>query len=73
MRRAMARHWAGDTDEARQEVRRQVMGTTLDDLRRAGEVMTKAMQGAPVVVLGAEEALKEAGKTLAGMEITRAM
>ncbi|WP_243358245.1 insulinase family protein [Fundidesulfovibrio terrae] len=70
---SMARHWAGDSDEARQEVRRQVMNTTLDDLRRAGEVMTKAMHGAPVVVLGSEEGLKDAGKTLKGLEINRAM
>jgi hypothetical protein len=70
---AMARHWAGDTDEARQEVRRQVLHTTLEDLHAAGQVMLRAMKGAPVVVLGAEDTLAEAAKELSGMELTRAL
>jgi len=36
-------------------------------------VMSQAMAGAPLVVLGAEDGLKEAAKKLKGMEITRAM
>ncbi|MFZ5427613.1 MAG: insulinase family protein [Thermodesulfobacteriota bacterium] len=70
---ALARHWANDTDQVRQQVRREVMGTTLEDLREAGRVMKKAMEGAPVVVLGGEERLKEAARELKGMEITRAI
>ena len=70
---SIARHWAGDSDQARQEVRRQVMTTTLGDLRAAGEVMRRAMQDAPVVVLGSQEQLEEAAKELTGLEITRAM
>ena len=70
---AMARHWGRDTEEARQRVREEVMGTTLEDLRAAGRVMKQAMQDAPVVVLGSEEGLKAAAKSLGGMELTRAM
>lgn len=70
---AMSRHWAGDSEEARQKMREEVMHTTLEDLRAAGEVMKRAMDGAPVVVLGSEEGLKEAAKKLKGMALTRAM
>lgn len=70
---AMARHWAKDTEEARQLVRTQVMNTTLEDLREAGRMMKKAMAGAPVVVVGAEERLKDAAKDMKGMVITRAI
>ena len=70
---AMARHLAADSDEARQTLRRQVLDTTLEDLRDAGRMIRDAMQDAPVVVLGAEEALKEAAGELPGMELTRAL
>ncbi|GFK93627.1 hypothetical protein NNJEOMEG_01461 [Fundidesulfovibrio magnetotacticus] len=70
---AMARHWARDGEETRARVRREVMETTLDHLREAGRVMTRAMDGAPVVVLGGEEALRGASEAVGALEITRAM
>jgi len=70
---AMARHWAGDDEAARQQVRREVMETTLDDLRAAGKAVTEAMAGAPVVALGGEEALKGAAGSIEGLTLTRAM
>lgn len=70
---ALARHWARDSEETRLQVRTQVMNTTLEDLRAAGRMMKQAMAGAPVVLVGAEERLKDAAKGLAGMVITRAM
>jgi hypothetical protein len=70
---SIVRHWAGDSDEARQLMREQVMSATLADLRAAGDVISQAMRDAPLVALGSEEALGEAGKELEGMKLTRAL
>jgi len=70
---ALARHFAKDTADARARMRREIMGTTLDDLRRAGRVIAKAMKGAPIVVVGGEKELKDAAKELPGMQLTRVL
>lgn len=70
---ALLRHWAGDTEAIRQSIRDEVMGTTLADLRRCGEVMEAAMRDAPVVALGSPESLEKAAPGLPGLVLTRAL
>ena len=70
---ALARHWVKETEQDRQTLREQVMGTTLEDLRLAGAAMETALAQAPVVVLGARERLDQAAKDLPGLVITRAL
>ena len=70
---AIARHWAKDTEESRQRLREEVMATSLEDLRACGQVMSQAMEGAPVVVLGGQEALENAAKDIGEMTLTRAV
>jgi len=70
---ALVRHWTRDTEEARQTLREEVMGTSLEQLREAGRAVAAAMDGAPVVVLGSGESLEQARDTLPDMEITAAM
>ncbi|GAB6036836.1 insulinase family protein [Fundidesulfovibrio butyratiphilus] len=70
---ALARHFVGDTAQARQTLRQQVMDTSLADLRRCGQALTKALAGAPVVALGAAPSLDKAAERLSGLVVTKAL
>ncbi|WP_243368586.1 insulinase family protein [Fundidesulfovibrio soli] len=70
---ALVRHWSRDTEEARQALREEVMGTTLEQLRQAGKAIAAGIAGAPVVVLGSKENLEQARQAMPDMEITAAL
>lgn len=56
---SMARYLAGETDEWRQQRREQVLSTNLEDFHIFGEALERAVRSGRVVVMGAEQALKE--------------
>lgn len=57
---SLARYLAGETDEARQRRREEILSTELGDFHAFGEILEGARQRARVVVLGSEQALQEA-------------
>ncbi|MFZ7112532.1 MAG: insulinase family protein [Desulfatiglandales bacterium] len=56
---SMVRHLSGETDEDRQRIREEVMGTTAEDFKHFGAVLEKAVDKGLVKVLGAEGAIRE--------------
>jgi presequence protease len=54
----------GETDEARQQMRDQVLSTSVQDFRRFADVLGAAAAQARVVVLGSGEAIKGANEQL---------
>ncbi len=70
---AMGRILAGDDEPGRDRMRREVFAATLDDFRRFGEVLGRAMEDAHVVVLGSREALVGLEAELPGMAVTTAL
>jgi Zn-dependent M16 (insulinase) family peptidase len=61
---SMLRSLAGDTDESRQQMRDEVLSTTLDDFRNFAEVLDLFNANGRVAVLGPQAALEEAGDGL---------
>jgi Zn-dependent M16 (insulinase) family peptidase len=61
---SMVRYLAGDTDEARQKLRDEVLSTTPQDFVRFAEVLDDVRVRGRVVVMGAPEALAQANATL---------
>jgi Zn-dependent M16 (insulinase) family peptidase len=63
---SMSRFLIGDTDEARQERRDQVLATTADDFKAWGQALMDASDTGRVVVLGSEEAIRKANDEKGG-------
>ncbi|THB64332.1 MAG: peptidase M16 [Desulfovibrio sp.] len=61
---SMSRKLTGDSDEARQLLREELLGTTQDDFRRVGEALKAALDSSQVTVLGSRDALEAAAKDL---------
>ena len=61
---SLVRYLVGETDEARQQMRDQVLSTTAEDFREFADVLTAAAEQARVVVLGAGEAIEHANGQL---------
>jgi presequence protease len=57
---SLVRHLSGETDEERQKMREEVLGTTVSDFRSFGKILKGAMADGLVKVLGAERAIQEA-------------
>jgi Zn-dependent M16 (insulinase) family peptidase len=57
---SMARYLIGESDEDRQRLRDQVLGTTAADFRALADVLHKVSEHGRVVVVGSQEALDEA-------------
>jgi Zn-dependent M16 (insulinase) family peptidase len=57
---ALARYLLGETDEFRQQVRDEVLGTTVEDFRRFADVLDAVRREGRVVVLGSGDALERA-------------
>jgi len=71
---AFVRHLTGYTDEKRQQIRDEVLSTTVQHYRQFGEVLTEFNAAARTVVLGAPDAISEANETLTDkMAITRVL
>ena len=54
------RYLIGDTDENRQQIRDQILATTLNDFHAFGEVLDQLSDKGNVVVMGSQEAISEA-------------
>jgi presequence protease len=67
---ALSRRLAGDTEEARQKLRDQVLGTTAKDFARFGELLRSAAATGRSCILGGRSTIAKAAKTVAGMKLT---
>ena len=57
---SMQRHLIGDTDEARQRMREEILSTTAADIRDFADAMAQVAAHGRVVVLGSEQAIEAA-------------
>lgn len=57
---SMVRHLIGETDEKRQLIRDEILATELKDFHTFGEMLDNLSKDGRVVVMGSEEAIKEA-------------
>lgn len=71
---SLTRYLAGDTDEDRQRLREEVLGTTAADFRAFGEVLARANEVGLVTVLGSPTAIEAANTEGDGVfEVTPVM
>jgi Zn-dependent M16 (insulinase) family peptidase len=63
---SMVRHLVGISDERRQELREQVLGTTTAHFKAFGEALERLNEQGLVVVLGAKEAIEKANAERGG-------
>lgn len=71
---SLTRYLAGDTDEDRQRLREEVLGTTVADFRAFGEVLARASEVGLVTVLGSSTAIEAANAEGDGVfEVTPVM
>lgn len=63
---SMTRFLTHYTDEERQRIRDEVLGTTLSDFKRFAEVLEQVAQSGEVVVLGAADAIQKANQEKEG-------
>jgi hypothetical protein len=57
---SMVRHLAGETDEVRQRMREEVLGTKASDFNAYGEVIEEALKKGPTKILGSESSIMDA-------------
>jgi Zn-dependent M16 (insulinase) family peptidase len=57
---SMMRYLTGDTDERLQQVRDEILSTTVEDFRHFGDVLEQVSTQGAVVVLGSQEAIDKA-------------
>jgi Zn-dependent M16 (insulinase) family peptidase len=70
----MQRHLAGDSDEARQKMREQVLSTTATDVRNFADAMAEVAAHGRVVVIGSEQAIEAANAERQGfLSVSRVM
>jgi len=60
---ALQRHLLGETDDMRQEMRDQILGTTAEDMRGFADAL-EAVQSGAVCVVGGEDAIQGAAESL---------
>ncbi len=70
---AMARILAGDDEPGRDRMRREIFASSLEDFRRFGDFLEKAMRDAHVVALGTRESLAGLKDELPDMTMTTAL
>jgi Zn-dependent M16 (insulinase) family peptidase len=71
---SMQRHLAGDSDEARQKMREEVLATTAADVRDFADAMAQVAAHGRVVVLGSEQAIEAANAERQGfLSVSRVM
>jgi Zn-dependent M16 (insulinase) family peptidase len=68
---SMVHHITGETDEARQIIREQVLGTAPEDFRSFGRVLRSGRESGFIKVLGSPESIGEYASTLPGMEVVK--
>jgi len=59
---SLVRHLVGETDESRQQMRDEILSTTVADFRKFGDVLAELNEQARVVVLGSAGALNAANE-----------
>ncbi len=68
---SLVRYLVGETDETRQQMRDEVLSTTVADFRRFADVVAAAAEQARIVVLGSGDAIRSANEQLTPpMEVT---
>jgi len=71
---SLTRYLTHYTDEERQRIRDEVLGTSVDDFRGFARVLTELNKAGEVVVLGSKEAIEKANKEKDGfLEIKKVM
>ena len=60
---SMVRYFSGVTDDDRQKVRDEILGTTIEDFRAFAEVLEEVKVKGMVKVLGSQEAIKKSMET----------
>lgn len=71
---SLVRHLVGTTDEERQQIREEVLGTTPADFKRFGDALAAVRDNGHVVVLGAADKISEANSELATpMQVTKVL
>lgn len=63
----MQRYLIGDTDEARQRMREEILSTTAADIRNFADAMVDVAAHGRVVVLGSEQAIEAANAERPGL------
>ena len=66
----MQRYLIGDTDEARQRMREEILSTTVADIRTFADAMADVAANGLVVVLGSEQAIEVANSERPGLLTT---
>jgi Zn-dependent M16 (insulinase) family peptidase len=61
---SMVRFLTGDTDEARQRRRDEILSTTVADFKAFAEVLERVNEGGQVAILGAQEAIDAANEAI---------
>lgn len=64
---SLTRHLTGYTDEMRQAMRDEVLGTTVKDFKQFARVLAELNQSGEVVVLGSADAIEKANAEKAGL------
>jgi Zn-dependent M16 (insulinase) family peptidase len=71
---SMQRYLIGDTDEARQRMREEILSTTAADIRNFADAMAEVAAHGRVFVLGSEQAIEAANAERPGLlSVTRVM
>jgi hypothetical protein len=70
----MQRYLIGDTDEARQRMREEIISTTAADIRKFADAMANVAAHGRVIVLGSEQAIEAANSEPPGLRsVSRVM
>lgn len=71
---SMVRHLTNTTDEKRQQIRDEVLGTSVQDFKEFARVLERLNASGEVVVLGSADAIEKANKERAGLlEVRKVM
>jgi Zn-dependent M16 (insulinase) family peptidase len=71
---SLVRYLTGESDEVRQQLREQVLGTTLSDFRAFADVLEEVKQAGHVVVMGSEEAIDQVNAERSGwLQVTKVL
>lgn len=70
---SMARWLIGETDEMRQQMREEILATTVADFRRLGEALAELNRRARVVVMGSPDALNNLNSDGRRLRMTKVM
>jgi Zn-dependent M16 (insulinase) family peptidase len=70
---SMVRWLTGETDEMRQQMRDEILATTVADFRKLGQVLAELNRQARVVVMGSPDALHNVNSDGRRLRMTKVM